>query len=87
LLALQASDLGNPGEKFKGAHVTHARKFAGGRLRRRVVSGLEAQQKPGTYGRQAGDERRRGGSYFGKGARREVPTGVGEIVEVVPPEE
>ena len=53
----------------------------GGRL------GLEAQQEPGTHGRQAGDERCRGGGYFGEGRGREVTTCVGKIVQVVPPEE
>jgi hypothetical protein len=52
-----------------------------------VASGLEAQQEPGARSRQAGDERRGGGGYLGKGGGREVATCMGEIVQVVPPEE
>ena len=57
-----------------------------GPARRVPGSGLEAQQEPGRYGRKTGSVRRQGIRQFGDGGGREMTTGVGEIVEVVPPE-
>jgi hypothetical protein len=53
----------------------------------RSASALKAQHEPGTDGRQAGDKRRRGRGHFVKSGSREVATCVGEIVQVVPPEQ